>query len=269
MKNVLVLIHDDSGQEARLQAALDLTRALQGHLMALDVVQTPVLATDVLTADATLELLADARTREDANCTRIEARLEREDVAWDLSQTTGDLDDCLARHAGLADLIVLNRQLEDELAPDMRSVASQVALAAHKPIVAVAEDCTGFDAAGRAVVAWDGSAPAMAALTSAIPLLALAGSVNLVEIQRERPGSVHEAAAYLSRHGIHAEVSLVARFKDDSNSIAEILQSICTSEAAAYCVMGAYGHSALRETLFGGTTREMLGGSGVPLVLAH
>ena len=28
MKNVLVLLHEDVGQEARLQAALDLTRAL-------------------------------------------------------------------------------------------------------------------------------------------------------------------------------------------------------------------------------------------------
>lgn len=32
MKNVLLLIHDDDGQEARLQVTLDLTRALDGHL---------------------------------------------------------------------------------------------------------------------------------------------------------------------------------------------------------------------------------------------
>lgn len=38
MKNVLVLLHDDAGQEARLQVALDLTRALSGHLKCLDVV---------------------------------------------------------------------------------------------------------------------------------------------------------------------------------------------------------------------------------------
>jgi nucleotide-binding universal stress UspA family protein len=269
MKNVLVLIHDDAGQEARLQAALDLTRALEGHLIALDVVYAPVMATDVLGVDMQLEILADARTRENEHCQRIKARLEREDVAWELVQTTGEIDDCLARNAGLADVIVVNRKLDDQLSPEMRGITSDVARKAHKLVVAVAENCPRFDAAGHAVVAWDGSQPSMSALTAAVPLLALAGSVNIVEIQSDGPGSVHEAATYLSRHGIHAEVSLVARFRDDGGSIAEMLDSICASEGAAYCVMGAYGHSPLREAFFGGTTRAMLGFSRVPLVLAH
>jgi hypothetical protein len=42
MKNILLLVHDDVGQEARLQVALDVTRALTGHLESLDVAQTSV-----------------------------------------------------------------------------------------------------------------------------------------------------------------------------------------------------------------------------------
>ena len=41
MKNILLLVHDDPGQEARVQAALDLTRALDGHLTCLDVAAMP------------------------------------------------------------------------------------------------------------------------------------------------------------------------------------------------------------------------------------
>ena len=41
MKTVMVLIHDDAGQEARLQCALDVVRAVEGHLVCLDVVQLP------------------------------------------------------------------------------------------------------------------------------------------------------------------------------------------------------------------------------------
>lgn len=37
MKTVLLLGHNDAGQEARLQAALDLTRALSGHLICVDI----------------------------------------------------------------------------------------------------------------------------------------------------------------------------------------------------------------------------------------
>src|SRR5690348_11695451 len=43
MKNILLLVHDDAGQEARLQVALDVTRALNGHLTCVDVAQVPII----------------------------------------------------------------------------------------------------------------------------------------------------------------------------------------------------------------------------------
>lgn len=46
LKNVLLLIHDDAVQEARLQAALDVTRELKNHLSCLDVVITLAVAGD-------------------------------------------------------------------------------------------------------------------------------------------------------------------------------------------------------------------------------
>ena len=44
MKNVLLLVHDDDGQELRLQASLDLVRALDGHLTCVDVPPPPIVA---------------------------------------------------------------------------------------------------------------------------------------------------------------------------------------------------------------------------------
>lgn len=101
------------------------------------------------------------------------------------------------------------------------------------------------------------------------PLLRLAQSVNIVEVQGSSNGSVDDAATYLSRHGIHAEVDLVARFKDDESPLGAAIADICRSQSAAYCVMGAYGHSRLREALFGGVSRHMLTRSEIPLLLAH
>ncbi|MGE5722584.1 MAG: universal stress protein [Sphingomonadales bacterium] len=268
MKNILVLIHDDAGQEARLQAALDLTRALGGHLTCLDVARYPVTG-GYFSPEAEVALLDEERHREQLNTQRLIERLGGEDVPWNIAATTGTFADCIAAEAGLADLIVVNRELDDPTAPDMLAAASSIILETRKPVIAVSEKCRGFDASGRAIVAWDGSLPAMAALTASVPLLLLAGSVNLVEIQGDSPGSVEEAAAYLSRHDIHAEVSLVARFKDDKSSIGDMIATICGNENAAYCVMGAYGHSRLREAVLGGVTRHMLGCSTVPLVLAH
>jgi len=42
MKNILLLVHDDKGKDARLRAAIDLARALDGHLSCIDVSSLPL-----------------------------------------------------------------------------------------------------------------------------------------------------------------------------------------------------------------------------------
>lgn len=243
MKNILVVLDDGAGQEARLQAALDLTRSLDGHLSCFDIFEMS-LAT-------------------------IEDRLADEDVAWSVSTADGKVAEAIARATGLADVIVVDRTLDGPLDPDMLGIPRDIVLRARKPMVAVSGGRRGFEAASHSVVAWDGSFPAMEALTRAVPLLRLASSVHLVEVQNDLPASVQDAAVYLSRYDIHADVSLVARSEADSRGPADFIQQICADEGAAYCVMGAYGNSRLREALFGGVTRSMLAASDIPLVLAH
>ena len=155
MKNVLVLGHDDAGQQARLQAALDLTRALRGHLDCLDV--TPAFARGghfAIAAEAVL--IEEERQREIANESALRERLSGEDVPWSITAADGEFSTCIRKAAGLADLIVLNRKLDSPGAPDMLTVLAEVLFAVRRPVVAVPESCRGFDAYGHAVVAWDG-----------------------------------------------------------------------------------------------------------------
>src|SRR6476619_3142179 len=94
MKNVLLLVHDDTGQEARLQAALDLTRALSGHLYCLDVAQVPVLADGFGGASIAI-LMEDEREREASNRSKTEPRLAAEGVSWSWTEKTGFIPDCI------------------------------------------------------------------------------------------------------------------------------------------------------------------------------
>ncbi|MFD1104205.1 hypothetical protein [Sphingobium olei] len=111
MKNILLLIHDDEGQEARLQAALDLTRALNGHLSCIDVTMVPSIAGDYDGIGSAM-LLGDERDREAANKASLEARLVSEDVVWSWSDVTGFAAEAVIEAAALADLIILNRKLD-------------------------------------------------------------------------------------------------------------------------------------------------------------
>jgi nucleotide-binding universal stress UspA family protein len=267
VKNVLLLVHDDAGQEARLQAALDLTRALRGHLTCLDVVVMAPIAGDTFGLSGGAMLLDIERATESINRDRLKQRLMDEDVSWEWAEATDYLEPALRAACDLADVIVVNREITELPLPDVRQVAGSVALHARKPVLAVPRDPLGFDAAGAALVAWDGSDAAAAALTASVPLLSLASSVSVYELQESKVASTAErAATYLSRHGIHAE--LVTEVVDPA-SVAPILLSKAASGTYAYIVMGAYSRPRLIERIFGGVTRRMLRESPLPLFIAH
>jgi nucleotide-binding universal stress UspA family protein len=267
MKNVLVLMHDDAGQESRFQAAVDLTRALDGHLTCIDVAVAPVFVGDYAMTGGEALLMADEQANERANRSRMEARLKVEGLPYTWMDETGFLSPCVRDTAGLADVIVLNRELDSIGYPDMRELVGEVVIKSGIPVIAVPEGATGFNAFGHALIAWDGSREASAALRAAVPLLAKASAVTILEA---RDGSIQlpaeDAAEYLSRHSIKPVVRRDADFVDlPSTVILDAIEQI----GAAYLVMGGFGHSRFIEAAFGGVSKRMLKECPVPLFLAH
>jgi nucleotide-binding universal stress UspA family protein len=267
MKNILLLVHDDAGQTSRLQAAIDLTRALDGHLTCLDVVMMPALASDPYGASAAGVLLEDEYAREAVNRERVEEHLFGEDIAWDLASATGDLAPCLEEAARLADVIVVNRKVDSFAPPALSRLAGELIVKSGKPVLAVPEMATGFAASGRAIIAWNGSEASTAALQAAVPLLQRTTCVIIIEIENNAgESSARDAATYLSRHGIHA---LIRFERPQGRSTSDILLSEIRDRRADYLVMGGYGHRRIAQALFGGVTRTMLERSPVPIFLAH
>ncbi len=267
MKNVLVLMHQDEGQEARFQAGLDLARALDGHLICLDVAVMPATVGDYMTFGGEALLIADSQQRERENRAHMEARLRVEGVPYDWTDATGYLSVTVHDKAAMADLIVLNRELETTHYPDMLEVVGETLVKGDKPIVAVPGGTRGFRAFGNALIAWDGSPEAEAALRAAVPLLSLAREVHLVEVD---DGSLAtpatEAAEYLSRHGIKPILRRTASAIDVPSTL--ILDAIA-AVGADYLVMGGFGHSRFLEAALGGVTRRMLKECPVPIFLAR
>jgi nucleotide-binding universal stress UspA family protein len=267
MKNVLVLMHDDAGQEARFQAALDLTRALDGHLTCLDVSVLPVFVGDYAALGGTALLMDQEQRQEAVNRTHMEARLRTEDVPYTWLDKTGFLSETVRESTGMADIVVLNLHLTDNSYPDMVELVGEVAVKTSKPILAVPAAAKGFDAFGPALVAWDGSAAAETALRAAVPILARAASVVILECDDgslKQPAT--EAAAYLSRHHIN---SVVRQVDSIGRAPSAVILDTIAAIGAAYLVMGGFGHRRFVEALFGGVTRTMLKQSPVPLFLAH
>ena len=180
MKNVLLLVHDDPGQEARLQAALDVVRAVHGHLTCFDVATGAGFVGDShRPAEAAIN---DAWQRAAINRAGLELRLGTEGLPWSWINATGDIATCLQNQAVLADLTVLNRQPDTFQIPDMRAIASELVVTTRKPLLAVPEASRGVHLSGHAMIAWDGSDEVAITLRAAVPLLKLAQRVTIVEI---------------------------------------------------------------------------------------
>ncbi|MET0239250.1 MAG: universal stress protein [Sphingobium sp.] len=265
MKTILLMVHDDMGQDARLQCALDLTRALDGHLVCLDLLRLPVLVDAYGGGPAQATVLFEERDREDANVAQVEDRLRDLDVSHEWIRAQGDFDHSLAQAARLADLVVMSSKDAPGLG-DQGDLPGRVARATTAPVLVVPPGAHEMAVRGRALVGWDGSAPAADALRAAVPLLRLACSVEILTIgggDGQAEADPQDAVRYLARHGCTA----TARVAEQVGSLSTHLHDAFAS--AAWGVMGSYGHGRLRERLFGGTTHTLLEETPVPLLISH
>lgn len=263
MRNILLLVHPDQGQEARFQAALDLTRALGGHLTCLEVTALPLVALErggMTDPEFTVD---DIPSQSD----RLRGRLAGEGVAWDWVKVSDDIIPGLAAAARLADVIMLSGPQGSEGSSVTAALIDRLIGAARKPLMIIPPRLERLDLTGSALVAWDGSIGAASALGAAAPLLALTREVTIFEA-----GSGHldvpaeEAATYLSRHQIAATV---VRRALGQRSAGDVIHRFAQKGGFGYIVMGCFGRSPISEALFGGVTATMLERCGVPLFLAR
>lgn len=264
MKNILLLVHEDDGQEARLQVALDIARAVGGHLECLEVREFPVMAFGTYAGGAEALAIAEIDRLQREFRIRLERRLEEEDVPWSFGQSFRRPADALADGADLADLIVLSARLED--GGNAKIKPETLPLRTGRPLLAVPPAARSLPLNRSALIAWDGSSAACEAVRGALPLLHCAADVSVMEIDPPAGRiSMQAIATYLSRHGIVS--NLIERRRQES--IASTLLDQISGSDPGFIVMGAYGDSPLAEAIFGGVTRTMLATSPIPLLMAH
>ncbi len=119
-------------------------------------------------------------------------------------------------------------------------------------------------------VAWDGSRQATRAVADALPFLRRAKTVRAFTATDDKPLSPAQAeqfVEYLAGFGIEAIHEDVK--KTDQNSIGSFMESYVASRNVDLLVMGAYGHSRLREFILGGATRSILANPPCWVLLSH
>ncbi|MBI2262731.1 MAG: universal stress protein [Caulobacterales bacterium] len=173
----------------------------------------------------------------------------------------------LSRQAALADLVVIAQKgLEDG---SVRELLGQALLADRAPVLVARGDPERL--AGPAAIAWDGSPQAGRAVRAALPLLAMASSIHVLQCvtgldRQSGDPDIDALNAYLRLHGVGAGEPTLVEGADEGPALLAMVKA----REAGLLVAGAWGHSRLRETIFGGATRAFLGQTyGPSLLLAH
>lgn len=172
----------------------------------------------------------------------------------------------IARLARMTDLVVLGQRDPDH--STALTTPEDVVLACGRPVLMVPYAGRFDDVGENAIIAWNGSRESARAAHDGLPLLGRAKKVLVLSINPEpdqeelRDGLVRN----LIHHGLDAssETHVV-----NGASPAEVVLSHVANIGGDLVVMGAYGHSRLRETILGGMTRDILRGMTVPVLMAH
>jgi nucleotide-binding universal stress UspA family protein len=191
----------------------------------------------------------------------IETRLEENKTA-----------DGIGLQARYTDLVVLGQYDPDDPGISTSpSFAETVILKCGVPVLMVPYAGAVAGAVHTALVSWNASLQAVRAVRYALPLLQRASKVDVAVFDPQSQPRDYRAVpdkdilAYLAAHGIAATVTRQVT----NGEVGKALLSLAGDLASDLLVMGAFGHTRLREILMGGVTREILRSMTLPVLMAH
>jgi nucleotide-binding universal stress UspA family protein len=293
LRDIILVLDDSAPSEIRLDIAIALAQQHDAHLTglsALDLLMPTRAAVQPRgnpaedTEPASVLWRAgppidypEADTQSAEEAERIEAmfreRLRFSHLQGDWRMASGKVSETVVRQARHADLVILGQVDPAHPPPPAgRQLVEDVLMTSGRPILVIPY-IGRFETLGTNIlVGWNTSREAARAVNDAIPFLAKAASVTILEANPvgRKLGTDDATSAditrHLARHGISAET---ARTAIASISAADALLSYVSDISADLLVVGGYGHSRLREFILGGVTRELLRHMTLPVLMSH
>lgn len=190
-------------------------------------------------------------------------------VSVHIAKEEGYALDILNMHALSADLLILGQvDPDDEKSAQYRYLADELVVSSARPILTVPYAGHHTNFGKHILVGWNNTREASIALHNAMPFLKKADKVTLLSVNPQSDQSAENAAiiAHLSRHDIPAQMK-VGQWKNVS--VGNALLDSLVDLNADMLVMGAYGHSRIREMILGGATQEILEQMTAPILFSH
>ena len=286
IKTILVPATGSETDNAVFTSALTVARELDAHLDFLHVrvdaaAMAATMATDgsgaALVTGLVQRIEEEASDREQSARQLFQAFCERERV--DIAESpavqqrptaqwhrqTGDEHYWIREFGRAADLVLIGHPAQDQgISID---TAEAALVGTGRPMLIVpATPFTSFPE--TMIIAWKAAPEAARAVTAAAPLFSAVKRILIVTVAEQEGLSDQEGARLMTSLRWHGLDVSTRHLQPDRRVAAETLLA-AAREHSALVVMGAYGHSRLREWMFGGFTEHVLRGADVPVLMMH
>ncbi len=283
-KTIVVHVAGDHRVDTRIEVAAQLALKFGAHLVGVHAMPLPQ-HRHAVRAELMVDLLAHERELRHKAAAVLAEKFEAITAAAGVQSRewrATDIDpvEALSLSSRYADLLVLSQSDPNEQPQlDSVSVPDMIAEQAGRPTLIIPFAGRFPTVGSRVLVAWNASREAARAVADARPFLKSASAVTLmcVNVQAHNapwitaagthgalPGT--DCALYLARHGVKVDVSNDTGVEIDTGNY---ILSRATDLASDLIVMGAYGHSRMRELILGGVTQTILEHMTVPVLLSR
>ena len=286
IKDILVQVDGGKSAQARYAAAIELARThnarLTGLCLAIEQAVPPTIL-GMVPAEAIAAEREAVRVQGEAAIAQFRLALERAGISGEgrITQVRDfDAVDVFVQHGRHTDLVILGQQDPADFLPVADSFPADVVMGCGRPGIVIPYIGAPQIFGQHVLVAWDGGREAARAVNDALPLLERARSVTVLSVNpdlssddKRDPGA--DISLHLARHGVKvtaartiARETTVGHFILDT-SVSDVILADIADNGIDLLVMGAYGHSRLREWVLGGVTRDLLAHMTVPVFLSH
>jgi nucleotide-binding universal stress UspA family protein len=279
-KDILLQVssYPESSSVGAVEQAIGLAAALDAHVSALTFkVEIPnvgnVLANKLLDISG---MVAAERHKSEANVEALVGAFESLATKAGVRHATivesrpvSHLAATVTDHARVHDLTLIP---VGEQADVQHYVAESVIFGSGRPTIVYPDVARrpGPMAVDVVAIAWDFSRPAARAVADALPILRQARTVRVVTVTQEKTidtaRSVADLARNLAHHGIEVVVDEEAAA---GRTIGQALEAYVSANGIDLLVMGAFGHSRLRDFVLGGATKALVARPPIPVLLSH
>lgn len=273
-KTILAIIGREP-QDVELERIIDLALGSRAHLslMALDVAATPSLSDYPVDAGWLDRRVGDLEALHLA-ADRAKAKIELAELPFDVERYYTErafVAELVYRRSLYTDVVVVGEGVRGNSAL-LGAVIDGAVFDARRPMLLLPGQDKSSAPVRKVLLAWNSRSEAAHAAREALDLMRHADEVHLTMVDPDasyfanggEPGA--DMAAFLTRHEVNV---VIDQLPSGGRPVEDILRSHALEIGADLIVMGAYGHSRIRERVFGGVTQALLEETPVPLLIAR